>query len=356
MAPSRLHTLSTWSREVAQHPRLILAVKAAAASALAYYLAPLLPFTDSQYSYYAPLGVLVSLYPTVAGSVRSGVQALVGLAIGIAIGFGGLGLLALGTPQIVTVAAVVGVGVLISGVRRLGTGRDWVAIAGLFVLLLSGSTAGEFSVSYLGNMAFGVVIGVAVNLLVLPPLFLTHAAGRLSVLRDATSARLNDIADAVAEDDIDADRLERSMSDLDDATSSAISDVREADESRRANPRARRRGDEQEMNGRRLRALGRTVFFTRDLADVVTRMGGQAGPLPARDELAHAIRACAELTGTPVGAEPGPDRLSVATTALAAYEGALDNRTDTGVSGLAEDLTAAVCIRRIIDASRPFVE
>ena len=43
----------------------------AAAAVLAWYLAPLVPLASSEYSYYAPLGVLVSMYPTVARSAMT---------------------------------------------------------------------------------------------------------------------------------------------------------------------------------------------------------------------------------------------------------------------------------------------
>lgn len=97
--------------EVFAASRLVLALKTAIAAAVAWYLAPLVPFADAEYSYYAPLGVLVAMYPTVVDSAKSGILALVGLACGIALGLGGLAIVALGAPAIVGVAFVVGAGV-----------------------------------------------------------------------------------------------------------------------------------------------------------------------------------------------------------------------------------------------------
>ncbi len=65
-----------WWADAVSADRLLLAAKTAVAAALAWYLAPFVPFAQSEYSYYAPLGVLVSMYPTVARSASSGVQAL----------------------------------------------------------------------------------------------------------------------------------------------------------------------------------------------------------------------------------------------------------------------------------------
>ena len=57
---------------------------------------------------------------------------------------------------------------------------------------------------------------------------------------------------------------------------------------------------------------------------------------------------------TPVAADEAPERLESATVALDGYLRALDEH-DAPPSRVADDLTAAVCLRRIIDASRPFV-
>ena len=153
----------TWWADAVTPDRLLLAAKTAAAAVIAWYLAPLVPFALSEYSYYAPLGVLVSMYPTVARSAASGVQAVVGLAVGIALGLGALDLVDAGVLRGVAVAAVIAHGVLAAGIRALGVGRDWVAIAGLFVLLLGGADPDGYSVSYLLTMAFGVVVGVVVK-------------------------------------------------------------------------------------------------------------------------------------------------------------------------------------------------
>ncbi|KDA05874.1 hypothetical protein DC31_14370 [Microbacterium sp. CH12i] len=81
----------------------------AVAAAIAWYLAPFVPFADNDYSYYAPLGVLVSMHLTLAASARVGAQSLIGLGIGIALGLGGLGLVRVDVPGVIAVAAVIGI-------------------------------------------------------------------------------------------------------------------------------------------------------------------------------------------------------------------------------------------------------
>ena len=345
--------------DVANQPRMLLAGKTALAAVTAWYLAPFIPFAEDQYSYYAPLGALVTMYPTLARSARVGLEALVGLALGIGLGLGGLALVRAGAPGGVALAVVIAAGVLLGGIRRLGAGADWVTLAALFVLLLGGSDAEGFSVSYLVTMAFGVVVGLAVNLLIFPPLFLRRASERLSSLRDIVAGRLVELSDAVAEGHLDAERFDAALDELGRTIAAVGDEVREGEESGRGNPRRRGgQGAVLEENARRMAALERTSFLTRDLVDLLLRAQAQSSPSltpPLRGELALAIRRVADIVATPLGAEEAPDRLDAASAAVDAYQRSLDT-TDVGpASRVAEDLAAAVCLRRIIDASRPFV-
>jgi len=84
--------------------------------------------------------------------------------------------------------------------------------------------------------------------------------------------------------------------------------------------------------------------------------GADTGAAAARDRLAHAIRACGALVATPVDATDtaGPN-LRAATEAIEELVSAIDETAAAHPSGIAQELTAAVCLRRIVDASRPFV-
>ncbi|MDX2376709.1 FUSC family protein [Microbacterium sp. LRZ72] len=338
--------------------RLLLAGKTAAAAALAWSLAPLLPLAEQQYSYYAPLGVLVSMYPTVASSARSGIQAMVGLALGIAIGLGGLFMVIGGLPAVIAVATVVGFGVLFGGIRLLGAGQSWVVFAALFVVLLGGEDAEDFSGSYLINMAFGVAIGFVVNLIAFPPLEIKRASARLAELRESVADELERIADAVETGPFDADELEAAMDELSDTVRAVADEVSAADDSSKGNPRARRAAQREQSadNAHRLRALERTTFFTRDLADALGRTGGDESVAGAvRPQLVTAIRSCAAVVDTPSGASDASEKLDAATRAVDEYLDAVDNQKTARASDVAADLTAAVSLRRMLDAARSFV-
>ena len=351
----------SYAVRLANQPRLLLAAKTSLAAVLAWYLAPFIPFAEDEYSYYAPLGVLVTMSPTVARSTRVGAQVLAGLAPGIGLGLCGAAALGLGVPGGVVLAVVVGIGVLLGGVRVLGAGQDWVALAALFVLLAAGGDRGDFSLSYLVTMAFGVIVGIAVNLLVLPPLYLRRASERLSHLRDAVTALLEDAADAVLRGDIEPGGFDSALTSLDETGSAVVTDVQEADESARANPRRRRHRDEQDENDRRLAALERTAFLGRELVDLlpdVDRLledSAGDGASGVRTALADAIRCVAVVVATPLGDSAARARLSEATAAVSLYADALDSARPRARRDVAPATAVELTLRRLIDVARPFV-
>ncbi len=327
--------------------RLLLAAKTAIAAAIAWYLAPLVPFASSEYSYYAPLGVLVSMYPTVADSARAGAQALVGLTIGLALGLVAYVIVLGPSPQIVGVALVAGVGVAIGGVRALGTGRDWIALAALFVLLLGTRDPEGYSVSYLVTMAFGVLVGVVVNLVVVPPLYVTKASGRLSTLRDDVAAGLERIAD-----DAESGAAPAAEDQLVTVLSAVTRDVDEAERSRRANPMGRRRRAASEENGRRLRALERAVRQTIELTFAVADLPASPETHEDRLRLVRAIRATATTVSLSILDPAMSAAVADAERELARFARSVPTAADGSVTAWSR---AAVCLDRIIDTARHFL-
>ncbi|WP_390178604.1 FUSC family protein [Microbacterium sp. MTN4-26] len=350
--------LRDWRQTSLNRHRVLLAAKTAAAAAIAWLLVPLLPFVSNEYSYYAPFGVLVVMYPTVAATARTGGQTLLGLALGI-----GLGVAALGAteffdiPPVIPLAAVVGVGVLLGGIRHLGAGRDILAVAAVFVLLLAGQAgSGDYPLSYLVTMGVGVVVGLVVNLVVVPPLYFEWASGKLTDLREAAAAFLDTLADHVREPD--AAQVDAALSHLDAMTEEVRREVAEAEDSARANPRGRRHLAEQQQNARRLRSMDLTVAATRDLAEVIS--GRHPATLREMDDeaqrlFADAIRACATLTKTPIDDDGLDDRVRAAKDALERYLGALPSTT-VSTSTMAQRIEPAIFLRRLVDASTLFMD
>ncbi|MGN8130415.1 FUSC family protein [Paenarthrobacter sp. 22069] len=278
--------------------RLQLAGKAAVAAGLAFAIAPLMPGAASHYAYYAPLGALVAMYHNVAGSVKQGAQALAGLAMGIGLAFL---LVSISEPSPLTVAVFMGVGVLLGGLPGIGSGSDWIPTAALLVLLVGGSNAEDFSYGYLVQMAAGVGVGIAVNFLIFPPLHLNAAASSLADLRQALGRQLTDMGAALKEKwPPEHEDWSRRSDELAQAARSVRHLVKEADASRRANPRRKLHPRDIDQDYRDLRNLERVTFHIQDMTDVLSDViyeddAPYAIPLQDNGPLADAVTATGKL-------------------------------------------------------------
>ncbi|MFB0834570.1 FUSC family protein [Arthrobacter halodurans] len=336
-------------------PRVLLAVKAALAAALAYLLAPLMPGVTDEYPYYAPLGALISMYPTLMGSARAGLQTLSGLAIGIFLAWL---VTMLGVPPLPGVALVVLAGVLVAGHRWLGAGRDYVPMAAMFVLVIGGPDADAFSLGYITQMGLGVAVGLAVNLLVFPPLRLGAAAVELADLRKTLSRQLDDIGQALTEDWPPAheDWASRTAP-LEEAAASVRLAVVDADRSSRGNPRTRFHRHDLPADYADLRTLESITFQVRDLGEELTAaVWGTPFPVslpPAlRPPLSRAMHRVARLLAAwEPGKDPAAD-LADADAALRDLLEAMDRELLQGAAALVPAASVAMSLQRIVDGIR----
>jgi hypothetical protein len=278
--------------------RLLLAFKTALAAGLAWQLGRLLPGGVDEYSYYAPLGALISLTPTLMGSVRSTLQTSLGLVVGIVLAFG---VIVSPLPGLVSVALAVGLGVVIGGLGFLGVGRDYVAVAALFVLVVGGSNADDFSLGYLAQMGLGMAIGVIVNLLIVPPLHQRESAATIGGLRLSVATNLEGIAAALREEwpPSSKDWFE-GITSLRSSIAAAEPVIMDAYESRRLNPRARWARYDVQEDFDDLEALHGVSGRARDLGEAISS-AIWGDPIPAnlppaaREPVAEAVEAAAAL-------------------------------------------------------------
>jgi len=249
-------------------PRLQLALKAGLAAGVAFAIAPFMPGSAADYPYYAPLGALVAMYENVAGSMRQGVQTLVGLAIGVGLAFM---LFSLGSPSPWTVAVVMGLGVILAGLPKIGSGRDWIPTAALLVLLVGGHNPDTFSFGYLFQMGVGVTVGIVVNLLVFPPLHFRAAELSIAELRQALAQQLWDMGKALKEswppEHVDWSRRSEALAAH--ARSVRLA-VEKAYASRQANPRRHLHPRDLNLDYRNLRDLERLTFHVQDVTQVLS--------------------------------------------------------------------------------------
>jgi hypothetical protein len=259
--------------------RLLLAAKTALAVGIAWAVAPYVPGVANEYPYYAPLGALVSMYPTLMGSARTGLQTLLGLAAGIVLA---TAVILTAGPTWWSIPLIVGIGVILSGSGWFGAGREYVPMAALFVLIIGGQDADTYSLGYLVQMAVGVVTGLLINVLIAPTLSSGRAAARISAFQREVAQRLREVGDAVESESppAHADWI-RASEDLAGTARAVRADLREADESRKGNPRALVNKRDVRIDHARLEAMDQIVFHVRDvsaaLADTIWQQRGSIG-------------------------------------------------------------------------------
>lgn len=278
--------------------RLLLAAKTALAVGIAWAVAPYVPGVASEYPYYAPLGALVSMYPTLMGSARTGLQTLLGLGAGIALA---TAVILTTGPSWWSIPVIVGIGVILSGSGWFGAGREYVPMAALFVLIIGGQDADAYSLGYLVQMAVGVVTGLLVNVVVAPQITSVAAGVRILEFQGQLAEQLRRLGDALgSETPPEHAEWLRTGEELDDTARAVRQELQEADESRKGNPRALLHRRDVRTDHERLAALDQIVFHVRDisgvLADTIWERPGAFGLDPdLTPPLGDACRAVADV-------------------------------------------------------------
>jgi uncharacterized membrane protein YccC len=348
------------ARQAAAPARLLLVAKTALAVAVAWLVAPHMPGVVNDYPYYAPLGALISMYPTLMGSVRSGLQTIFGLAAGI--GLATLVIVTVG-PNWWSIPVVVGLAVLVSGTGWFGAGREYVSMAALFVLIIGGQNAEDYSLGYLVQMAVGVTIGLLVNVLVAPAPLTAQAAARVDAFRTQLSAHLHDIGDAISASwPPERDHWAEDSVSLADTTREIRGALAEADDSRRGNPRARFARDQPRDVWAEMDALDTIAHHIRDISGTIA---DTIWDRPAAIELDPALprpltAAChAVADALPVGTDDSPKAHRLRAEAARAVRQLLetvDDRTFQQRRSMGPGVLTAMHLRRILLLARPVPE
>lgn len=296
-----LTAVSTNFAGIFRYTRVQLALKAAVAVAIAWTVAHFVPGVAAQYPYYAPLGALVSMYPTVSGSAKAGLQTLVGLVTGIALA---LSALLLGSPTTWTIALVVGIGVLLAGIPKLGAGQDYLPMAALFVLVVGIDDPDGYSLGYIIQMLVGVAVGLTINAALFPPLHLNGAVDGLASLRLALARQLKEMGTAITESwPPEHEDWSNRRTELISFSREVRESVQLADRSRHGNLRSRRHNHDLDADYRALRAMERVTLYVEDMTEVLaTAIWTSPADMPVPDQLAdqlsEAMLACGEAVET----------------------------------------------------------
>jgi uncharacterized membrane protein YgaE (UPF0421/DUF939 family) len=297
---------------------LMLSVKTALAAGLAWLLVqPLWGFADD-YPYYAPLGAVIAVTSTVAGSVRESLQGLAAIVVGAAVS---LAALRTALPVALEISLVVFVCTVVSGWHRFGNKAGWVAITGLFVLIIGQGDAVDFAFGYLGLVGLGAAVGIGLNI-AFPPLALSPMADSVSSLRTVLADQLDELAEGLlSEEVLTPDEWSRRQRSVRPTTEQLQRVVGHTADARRANWRARRWDRTAERRYQQARALQQVAFLIEDLTMLVVdqehadRQRVALGPR-LRPHAAHVLQETAEVLRA-VGKEESPDeRLRAADNAV----------------------------------------
>lgn len=167
----------------------VQAVKAAMAAWIAWAVAGW--WLEAPVAFVAPWVAIVLVESTVYRSVAHGLQQLAAIASGTVAATAVALLL---HDRMVAMALVLPCAVLLGQWRRLGSQGIYAATGALFVLT-NPSVSIAASTARITEALFGAVVGIAVNALIRPPLYLRDTR---AVLRDATH-EAHDILEAVAD-------------------------------------------------------------------------------------------------------------------------------------------------------------
>jgi hypothetical protein len=283
--------------------------KTTLAAVLSWELALRLPGTAPPVL--APLTALlvtqITLVKTITGSLQRVGSVIAGVLLALAVA----ALLGL---HWWSIGLVIFASLVVGQVLRLGPHRIEVPISALLVLTLGG-TPGVARTRILETL-IGAGIGVLVNLVVVPPVYVRPAGEAIYELAEDMARVLEGAAADLAEDWSGEDAYERLQEarELDEPAGEVREAVSRAEDSLRLNPRRRLVGDPSEELRDRLTALEHAMILVRglcrSLVDLDTVTGGR-GPDPALRAaiagllggLADAVRSFGELVAASV---PGP--------------------------------------------------
>jgi uncharacterized membrane protein YgaE (UPF0421/DUF939 family) len=324
-----------------QEPWVQRGVRAALAAGLAWQVALLLPPALSEYAYYAPLGAVIGVSPTVADSASAAWRTVLSILLGFALAVGVYELLP-GTPTALTIALIVAMAMGVEQWRLLGEQASWVSFAAVLMITVGTADPAAYVVRYAGLTLLGAAVGVLVTTLLFPPMQLTTAERSVATTRAALSAHLETIATALRSGEVpEPGEWERHGEALDVALDRMRRAETQVERARRANPRARRWQGTAGRLREQSRALDRVAVLVDDLTTLVVEFQPHRRGLDRVDGttgwvLADALHGLAGVVRIPYHAtDTEPDERDVAIDAAVRALGRLTTLLRT--SDIADD-------------------
>ena len=266
---------------------------------------------DSQMPFLAPWVAFLVLQPTVSSSITSGFQTVIASGLGVLLSS------AIGTylgVEVWSYALALLLGMLGSRIPGLRQEGATIATTAVFLLSTGFTENGPTLVDRMIEITIGVVIGIGVNLLIVPPLREKQAAHTVESLQ----VRIGDILAKVSDDfreEWDRDKAQESSeavrqlrNDLDESWST----VQFAKNSRRRNPRLLFHGSGSEKYEQVLTGLDETVAHLRNLTRTLETTSSSESPRDQhfRERWSAILKTIAmRLSNPDADVEPSVDQL-----------------------------------------------
>jgi uncharacterized membrane protein YgaE (UPF0421/DUF939 family) len=255
-------------RRLVRHARTQLAVKATLAAVLAWYAASAFSADLERFRYYAPLGAVVTTYPTIASTVRQSRHAVLAVGMGAVLGLVVHQVL---EPTVLGLVVVVATGIALGGLPFLGEQSSYVPIVALLVVAIGGAQPGDYALAYLSLTFVGAAIGVVVSL-ALPSTRLGPGHDALRGLERELADRLTEVADVLRRGEPPhRQEWDRRLGSLAPSVERMRRGVAEAALAQRGNPRAWWRGRPADRQVAIARSLERVHALTEDLVEMLSR-------------------------------------------------------------------------------------
>jgi uncharacterized membrane protein YgaE (UPF0421/DUF939 family) len=257
---------------VLRKPAVQRGIRAAIAAGLAWQVAVVLPPLLSDYAYYAPLGAVIAVHPTVADSAGAAWRTV----LAIMLGFGLAVLVYEATPSLpgsLTIALLVALAIGVEKWRLLGQQAGWVSFAAVLMLTVGAEDPSSYVLRYAGLTLIGAVVGVLVTTVLFPPLQLTQAVEQIARTRDMLAVHLEAMAARLACDRVPSPAEERRWMAV---LGPELDRMRRAEalveRARRANPRASRWQEAAARIRAESRVLDRVAVLIDDLTALVSEL------------------------------------------------------------------------------------
>lgn len=292
----------------AKRAPLLQVVKSAAATIAAWLLAGWL--VPGQLPVFAAIAALLVVQPSVNQSLSKALERSIGVITGVVIAV--LLSLLLGAESWIILLAIV-VAMLVAWVFRAtpGTGNQ-VAISAMLVLAL-GSSSPEYAIARVVETLIGVVIGLIINALIVPPVAVAPARRDLGLLGRELAASLDRLAVALPTAHTAA-QLQEIMLEarlLRPMQAAAAASIATGEESLTLNPRRSNRVEVAEMRGLLARlspivtqVIGMTRAYFDHYDDSLAEEPIAHAIAEQLHRAAHDVRLAAEVAS--LGIEPEP--------------------------------------------------